>query len=142
MFTKIFYYIGWLGIILAGLMLLLFLYWNLYPYKTITLNKPIQTDKLVYQAGDTLAYDMNYCKHTTKQVEISKRFVDGVAHNAPNTTAFNPTGCREVRVTMDVPNIPTGTYTLELNYTYQVNPARSITIQFKTNKFKVVEGDE
>ena len=129
-------------LVLAIVTLSIGFYWLYFPYKTIVMNKPVTTDKQEYKTGELLTYKVDYCKYTTKPAIINKRFIDGVTFSMPTFKALNPKGCRSQNVTMEIPHIPSGNYKLDIVYSYQVNPIRTIDYGFSTNDFLVVKGDE
>jgi len=98
-------FIVWLG------MLLIF-YWYVFPYKTFVFNGDLETTKKVYKQGDILVYKFNHCQLIDKEVQVDKKFIDGVIYSIPTSYANHHTGCKVLVITMKVPHIPTGTYRL------------------------------
>ena len=120
--------------------LMIWLYWSLYPYKTLVINKPIKTTELVYKPEDVLTYTLDYCKYTNKEASISRSFIDGVILTMPLIKANNQKGCRVSNISLIVPNLPSGKYKLRNDYFYQVNPIRTEVVQEFSNFFEVVNG--
>ncbi len=116
-----------------------FLFWSLYPYKPMQVNKsPIPVLTKYVKQGDVLIYELDYCKFTNDSVNISRSFFDGVVFSTPDTTTKNPIGCRIQNISIQVPEtLPTGKYTLKISYTYKVNPIKVVTIEDYTEEFTV-----
>lgn len=136
---NLFYNISIFTLFLTGFLVLLVAYWLLHPFKTITINTNIlPTDKMEYTAGETLIYTLDYCKYIKNPVSISRAFIDGVVYSMPDITASNPCGCNVMKISVQVPNLPSGVYKMKVSYTYHINPLRDITTTVYTNAFKIL----
>ena len=91
-------------------MLLLVLYWSLYPYNPLTINKsPLAVSKSVVKAGDGLVYTLDYCKNDDLPVTITNEFVDGIVFTTQDLSASNKKGCNIINVLIEVPkSLPSG----------------------------------
>lgn len=114
-------------------------FWTFYPYTPIVIKNPLQTEKIEYKAGDTLSYKLDYCKYSNTMVSISRSFIDGVIYSMPDVSARNEKGCRVSEINISIPNLPTGNYQLKVIYSYEVNPIRTVSFTYYSNKFKITE---
>jgi hypothetical protein len=139
---KVFNILPWLILITFWLVVLVLLYWYLYPYKPITFNKtPFPVETKIVKVGGILTYDIDYCKYNTIVPTTTKTFVDQIIYDIPDTTAIaKKVGCSTIFVDIQVPsNLPAGQYHLGITYHYQVNPVRKIDISVETEMFQVVQ---
>ena len=115
-------------------------YWSFYPYKPLTINTPeasVENKKL--KVGEFLHYKIDYCKNYDISARLDRAFIDGVIYSMPSTNANNPIGCAINNIYMEVPNLPTGTYKLKIEYRYEVNPIRTVYYQVYTEDFQIVK---
>lgn len=133
--------LSFLTIGVAFLYILLFLYWSLYNYKPMVINKrPLNVLTKEVRQGGTLQFELDYCKYTDLPVTIRRRFVDGIIYAMPDVSANNKEGCRVQRIAVDIPeNLPDGEYIFSLSYVYKVNPIRSVEVTTHTEKFEVIK---
>jgi hypothetical protein len=119
---------------------IVFLFWWVYPYKTIELNKPYRIINEVIKAGDILYYEVDYCKFTEASGRIDRQFIDGLIYTMPGVIATLPCGCHKFIQGITVPeNLPPATYHLRVYSSYEVNPIRTITNQFDSETFIITE---
>jgi hypothetical protein len=114
----------------------------LWPVRTISIHgddKILNASKTVY-AGQALVYEIDYCKYTTAQAAVARTLAGPVNYPLPASTNNVPPGCRTAisRNTIIPVGVQPGTYHLELQATYRVNPLRSITIRSRSEEFTVV----
>lgn len=141
--SKIFIIVGWIGIILAGLMMLILIYWMLYPYDVteqnldpLTISNPNKT----ITAGNPVLYNVDFCKFRDVSGVAQIQLIDTVVLNYPPITYAGETGCfkRTVGSVVIPESTIDGSYYLQFNVVYQVNPIRTITERYNTERFKVV----
>lgn len=91
--------------------------------------------------GDSVPIILDYCKYHNIEGTFSAQFVDGVIYTTPSKSGNAPVGCDKIiSHTVSIPHaLPAGEYYLSLNYTHTPNPFRTITVSYKTGKFKVIE---
>lgn len=138
--NKTYFYISITTIISAGVLLLLILYWLLYPYKTIEFKQPLaQVETKEVARGDYLVYILDYCKYTDVEAEINRSFVDGLIYLTPDGIADQPKGCGTARIQIYIPkSMPVGEYKIKQTRHYQLNPIRNESVIYYTEKFKVL----
>lgn len=125
------------SILFLGMTLLLS-WWSVYPYKTIEVSNVNLVTKHVKRGGH-LQYSLNWCKHTEKEAILSRKFEDGLIYHVATTISNVDKGCVEDRViSVYVPRaLPPGKYALNVILTYQVNPIRKESVQYRTPEFLV-----
>ena len=124
----------------AFVFIVILTYWSAYPYKPLVINKqPFHVISKEVKAGGILNYEIDYCKNTTLVSHISRSFVNGLLFTMPVVEGANKLGCGVNNILMKVPEeLPAGEYTLEINYKYQVNPIREISVKIKSEPFRVI----
>jgi hypothetical protein len=126
-------------VILLGA-LFLFMFWLVYPYKTVTFNKePFRVLTPVIKRGENLIYEIDCCKYIKMSPMTARSFVDELIYNLPMGIATpKPLGCGVYKFNLLVPlTLPPDTYVLKTVYKYQVNPIREIEVVGVTEKFIV-----
>ena len=141
--NKLFYIAAWIAIILFGIMLLIVMFWLVYPYKTIEFKQPFQVmnENKEVKRGEDLVYVIDFVKygnhtgHVTRDIicQDNRVTLEGNVSNVPPGS-----GVREARV-----NVPEKTSLGECKYrstiTYQVNPIRNVIVRLESEPFIVVE---
>jgi hypothetical protein len=135
---KIMYLVGTLIIASAIALVGTLTFWAVYPYKPLKINEePLHVIKK--EVKDEVYYVLDYCKNTDKPVSITNRFIDGVVFVVPDVRAFNKRGCEKITIVLDVPKVlPPGEYYIEVVYTYQMNPIREVTVETRTENFRIL----
>lgn len=138
---KLFKYISYFTLIIAFIFIGIVFYWLLYPYKTIKINSAnLQQD--TYNVGDTLVYNLDFCRYTKVDTHINRRFVDGLVFAMPDATVNNPIGCYMLPIGIQIPQtLPSGVYLLEVKFTYHVNPIREITHNFQLGPINIINNN-
>jgi hypothetical protein len=120
----------------------IFTYWNLYPYKVMTMKNQyaLPVDKPVYQAGDRVFYTLDYCKYMDITGLLIRTISDGISVNYEPMQSNVPLGCHVVkRGDLVIPDfIPSGIYYIKSSSEWQVNPIRKVLMNFRTVPFEVV----
>jgi hypothetical protein len=140
--TKVLNFIAFSSIIVAFILLILFGFWEFYPYKVITFSDeyfPV-VNKVVPQGGQ-LQFISNNCKYMDLPAKTSRSLIDDIIYFLPTEVTIMPkTGCNSIVITIDIAStIPPGEYRLQNIYEYQVNPIRQISIIKKTDIFVIVK---
>lgn len=127
-------------IFISALVLLsLFLYWSLYPYKTIEIKDIRLIDKEI-GSTELLGLEIDYCKYIDRKAVVERVFEDGLYFPGSPIESNEPKGCRTVVRYMDVPKcLLNGQYRLKLRWTYDVNPVRDISVEEYTDYFNVID---
>jgi hypothetical protein len=116
-------------------------FWSFYPYKIMEIKNPqsLVVDKEIYQAGDRIAYVLDYCKYKRIQGTVSRSLVDGILVNYSPLISDLETGCFKLkRNDLVIPEFtPTGIYHISSSVEYKINPLRTITITYRTVDFQV-----
>lgn len=121
-------------------LMVLFIIFRVYPYKTITVNDiVVQQDTVT--PGERLVLTWDYCIHRDMIAEYVPRIVNGTKETLHPGTSQVKKGCYTVNTETLV--VPThkhpGTYHIEYTITYHVNAFRKINKVFRTNDFTVTE---
>ena len=131
---------GVLGVALV--LLSVFLYWMLWPYKTVDiLHVSLVTPGV--KAGGVLIIKLDFCNHRDTPRVVAKQLYDSRVISLPEVTA--PGGaprCGSVNTTTPIPtdSLP-GKYFMRVNTSLKVNPLRTINVKYQTPEFVVLKGD-
>lgn len=124
------------------LVVVIFGYWSVRPYEPFVQNKPHTVLNSPVTAGETLKFMSDVCRNETGRVEVQYTLEDGVLF-ALGQRSFDQVevGCSKfINETVTIPVIiPTGEYRLRVDSTIKVNPIRSVTVTFYTDKFNVIQ---
>lgn len=129
-------------ILTIGLFLVAF--WLFYPYPTITFNIPPTGAKVISKIlypGDTLKYEISFCKNTEGIATVHRTLIDGETHGLADITGSLPIGCENNRIisTTQIPDtLVPGEYHLYIKYEFHPNPFRYIEVSYQTENFTVV----
>lgn len=123
-------------------LMVVFAYWLLYPYQTITANQQpfrILNEEKILKAGDILIYEDDLCNHMDGEVVINMVLVNDILVSFSPRTVLVEEGCRKYQNrSIELPDhLPDGKYHLEINLSMKVNPIRSETVKLKTEDFIV-----
>ena len=120
---------------------LIIIVWWSRPVRVLEISKPIEITGDKFTPGNFLQYKLNYCKSPDIEADTSYAFVDSVKYATPGKTTHRLIpGCHEVIEGVSVPNIPTGTYQLEMTRVYLPSPFRRVEVRSLSNFFVVVNG--
>lgn len=134
--THIFGLIGFLIVIFIWAVLM---FWWLYPYKTSIQFQPYKVSEKVIKQGDLLRYEIDYCKYTNVIPRVERQFIDGIIYAVPQGNAQLKRGCGKVMNSIQIPNaLPPGNYYVQMSVTFKMNPIRTITKVYVTEKFQVI----
>lgn len=143
MITTLFYRISVVVLLLAAGILVYIYYLLFMPIKVIVpTTQPYPVTDTTVQRGKTLTYIADYCKFIDAPAEVTRSFSDGLSFATPQTTTNLPNGCHKQQVTIEVPkSIPPGTYRLDIQLDYHLNPLRTASYHFKTVDFSVIRNE-
>lgn len=142
--------LAWISIVGMGTMVIVVLYWHLYPYKIIEVKQPSkvlnelrsEVNGVTYPAvkrGQILSYRMEYDKYMAITARVRRQLVNdrsiclmegaGQAKMGQNATVID---------VLIPPNIFPGLYRLQTFYEYEPNPIREIKYDYFTEWFEVL----
>jgi hypothetical protein len=141
MIKKLEHFIIWSSMILIVSTFCLIMFWWLFPYKTVKIiEQPYLVSQKTIIQGDNLEYLINACNYTKKIPNVTKQFVDGIIYSTPEGAVYLPFGCHKTVVQVRVPkNLPPGEYVLKVFVAYEMNPIRTISSEYVTEKFTVIK---
>ncbi len=137
--NKVFYYASIATIISAIVFLVYFFYCLFFPFKAIDFNGKFTVDNKNLKPGETLYYNVDYCKYTDKPAHISKFLADGIYYPLPPTESNFEPGCHVIKRSMQIPGeLPPGNeYHLIVTTTYHLNPFRDVSVTAQTENFNI-----
>ena len=105
---------------------------NIQPYRVIT--KEVAP-------GDAFIYEVDACKYRAVPSTVTRRFVDedGTRYPQPPESSNIKEGCGKIRVPVATPMLHPGTWYMDLEISYQVNPLRTENYRFTTETFQIKE---
>ena len=100
----------------------------------------MQTDKLIYNQGETVYGLVKYCKNRDIEVEFQWSLIDRYLKFFPKKKAYATVGCHEVLT--EIEQIPFDQYPdtdlyFETTLAYHINGLNTVYIPVRTNTFKV-----
>lgn len=117
----------------------IFMFWWIYPYKTSTQIQPYKVLNKEVKQGELLYYEMEYCKYTDTVPTVQRQFIDGIIYSIPTDSAQLKEGCGKLVNSIKIPNsLPVGAYYIHATVVYKMNPIRTITNEYVTEKFTVI----
>lgn len=138
---------AWMFLMLLNWALLAWVAYSLYyPVRTLEIRNmtdgQVLTEKDTYKLGETVGYQLDFCKFTDAPVHVARNLVDGqLIQLSTDKSQGLPLGCHSTLVTTSVVpmTVNPGRYYLDISVTYDVNLLRSITVHYHTNYFSVVK---
>jgi len=99
----------------------------------------LKVEKPVYKSGDQVYAYWKFTKGNNATATINANIIDGVVWYLPEVKGVREKGDYDkLDVVANIPSsIPDGTYHIELNVEYQVNPIKTVKYHFKTNDFLI-----
>lgn len=130
----------WLVIISAISVTLLIGYWLLWPYNVQTIHEVTVLNSPVV-AGQYAMVQIKFDKHMGISCTISRELLDGTATplNAPRVSNV-PVGPGQWMLPIQIPDtiLPGRGYQIHNTYHYQVNPIRTVQVEWITPEFEIV----
>ena len=129
-----------LTFVVAYLLVGIVIFWETYSYKPLVFNKnPAEILTPVVYAGKSLQYKVDYCKNTSLFAKVSTKFINEISFQLPPTVGTHTKGCGTDIIQKSIPSdLPSGTYYLQMDYTYQINPIREVNVKLTTETFRVI----
>lgn len=131
-------------LILAFISVITGFYWYLYPYNPLVIEQPLQilNEHKQVQAGDNLVYRTTFTKNTDVLPLVHRELVDGVVHTLASITPVNEAGDHDHVVTnLVIPNLPTGEYYLRTSACYEMNPIRTVCVNYNSELFTIMNNN-
>lgn len=121
-----------------------FIYALFVPVKTLEITNfsyayPIPLETPVVHPGDTIRYELDYCKYIDSSPITHRTLVDGQIITLTSSAGNLPMGCHQTERDVMIPEtINPGKYYLNVEIDYQVNPVRTESTHYYTDYFQVV----
>lgn len=136
-------YMDWILNLLVGLMftvVLLIAYWSLAPYNIVKYNiDHFEMTKDTYIVGEQLTFRNSFCKKGHYQSTQIRKLKDGVIYLYPSISTSTEEGCYDfISSSSEVPNVPSGVYTYEVEVVYHPNPIREIKYTMESEPFTII----
>ena len=112
-----------------------------WPFKVIDVVQPMPTAKQEYRAGETVVFEIDYCKYRGTATSASKVLVNDTIYSYSTTGVSLAKGCNTFlsESTVIPQSAHPGKYHIEITVTYRVNPFQVQTHTFKTTEFDIIE---
>lgn len=115
-------------------------YWLIYPYKTIEV-KSIKVLTPVVVRGEDLRIEVHYIKYTNSPAEYNKDLINGDIVHIDTGKSNVPCGEHTVVIHQRIPmEADLGEARMKETLQYQINPIRTITKEFITEPFEIMDG--
>jgi hypothetical protein len=129
-------------VVILTILLIVFVWWTVYPYNPITIESPIKimNPGKVVRAGDLLVYKIKYEKKMNVYGMLKRKLINSYKIDLADSVATAPAGkdCDQVKISIPRFADP-GVYYLWWSASYQVNPLRTIIVSVESEKFEVVK---
>jgi hypothetical protein len=115
-------------------------YWLFAPYKVIDWRVDhLEMTQKTYKVGEKLSFHTSFCKHYDFENQNFFTIVDGVSYPIPFPDTKRAKGCYDfINTSLEVPNLPSGLYHLDLVIVYKVNPFREVSYKIDSTEFKII----
>jgi len=138
-----FHWSGYISIVLAFIILVGAAYYMYYPFKTLDVISGNKILTLEVEAGEYVKWEFVYCKYAEKAATINKHLVNDIIISIPPIKTNIDTGCGNVTASLRVPKFAQpGEYHVKTVFEYEMNPLRTIIVQYETDKFNVISKGE
>lgn len=112
----------------------------LYPYKTIEFhNSPFPVTNNPVKRGEPICLDVSYTRYTDLPCMVVARFTNGITYSYPAQIFHKKPGSYKGISTSFIvpPTLPPGKYIMEICFSYEPNPIRTIIKYAKTQEITV-----
>lgn len=122
-------------------------FWLFWPYQTLKIvgydpSHPIAILNDQIHPGDSLEYNLDYCKGTDIVPVVHRTFLDGQTIILQDISGGLPSGCHtafKLGSTIVPETLNPGRYYLFVDVDYRVNPIREIHTTYRTDYFTVTK---
>ena len=118
------------------------LYWTIQPFGKEVVEFPqgltVRTERV--KPGESIVIHAPYCKNVkTEATILTRSFQDQITYYIPVQESNVPKGCNLNYISViEIPkNLPPDTYTYNLNFTFRINPIKTVEYSFESTKFVV-----
>lgn len=121
------YHWAYFGLLVAALIVMRMLYWELWPQWVFRFNRPIEIVTVHPVTGEYLEYQMDYCKNMKFEDRIGTveaYFEDHSLTILPDERSPIPAGCNVLRFGIMLPHLRPGIYYLHIRKQYFINPLK------------------
>jgi hypothetical protein len=120
------------------------LYWTLQPFgrEIVEFPQGLTVVNETVKPGESITIKAPYCKNVkTETTILTRSFQDQITYYIPVQESNVPIGCHpHYTAVIEIPkNLPPDTYTYNMNFTYRVNPIKTVEYSFESTKFIVEE---
>jgi hypothetical protein len=103
----------------------------------------LQVEKEVYSPGEVVRLYNKFCKYRDAEVAVSWALIDTIVRFYPEKVTTGRTGCygyegRAFEAVTIPPDVFDGTYHLEATVRVKINPVKTITYNFSTEEFQII----
>ena len=132
-------FISYLMVTVVLLIGFFFTYLAAYPRNAIDV---YSLEVVQVENGKNLTYEVDYCKYVKHSAVISRIILGNTngtsyAIQLPRTGSKVDEGCADRRVTIEIPEIPEGTYTLKVMLDYNFNFLNQQTVERTSQEFEI-----
>ncbi len=126
----------------SGLFVGIIFYWTVQPFGKEVVEFPMGLTIVneTVKHGESVMIKAPYCKNVkTEATILTRSFQDQITYYIPVQESNVPVGCNlNYTSVIEIPkNLPPDTYTYNLNFTYRVNPIKTVEYSFESTKFVV-----
>lgn len=134
------FYVGWAMLGVMALTAFLLAYWMFWPITILEVQEThiLNPDKIV-KRGDYLRYSIKYKKHFDIVGDVTRTLVNDrtVALVYSDSSKKKLSICEQEIDVLIPPNMWPGKYKLKVDVRYDVNPLRTIRVQYQTDWFEI-----
>jgi hypothetical protein len=120
---------------------IIIIFWLIYPYKPLEILEAPKVKQKTVKAGEILEYTIKFKKNTDIPASITRTLVDGVLYTLPTLSPINRKGTQTQTISsLEIPrSIPSGKYYFLTSSCYQMNPLRTVCVEYKSDQFEVIK---
>jgi hypothetical protein len=138
---------GWgltIALVIIGIMIAIFVYWGISGREVLVINNqpfPVRTIREHAKADGVIILKVSFCKKIKNEGKVRVSFVSASREIfLPVNNEDSPPGCVDTEVPVLVPkDIPPDTYHIHFRATYKVNPLKTVTEEFDSKPFEIVQ---
>lgn len=139
---KILYYLSMATIFAALILVSAFTFQMLYPFRVITLKKPITVTPQLACPGEDVSLHMVFEKHLNISPDVSYFLLNDETYLLKDGGVTRPTGEQDIRVVKEIPSdAHAGEYVVQVKLEYPINMIRSIVIVWQSEPFFIGDSE-
>ena len=134
------------ALVFTGAAMIVVMFWTLDLRVPLTVTSPMPIVGDNFSPGDTVGYEIDYCKHFDRPFVLTRELVrqddrlDIIGLPTYGTGTPLPSGCHKVvsnsiRLPID---LDPGLYKTVVHIRYDLNPIKTLHIEFETTTFNVI----